>query len=109
MLAALACLVPALACARTPVTAPPLAIPAAPVPEAVVALGRQYLATHPEDADRELLQRTLHLDASEPADAQLARIDAAIRRDLDDRDVVYIEGWQLTRTECRLYAALALA
>lgn len=110
VLRALACLVPTLACARTTTSAtlPPLALPSAPAPEAIAELGRRYLDAHPKDADRETLRRALGLDPSDSEATRLARIDDALRRDLDAGNVVDIEGWQLTRTECRLYAALAL-
>jgi hypothetical protein len=114
VLVALACLVPSPACFLFPTTAPapPPLLPPMPVPEAIAALGRRYLAAYPDEANRETLQRILHLEPSDSADSaatQLPRIDAAIRRDLADRNLVHIEGWQLTRTECRLYAALALS
>ncbi len=110
VLAALACLVPTIGCARTTAsaTSPPLSLPRAPIPEAIAVLGRRYLADHPEDADREALRRALGLDPSDSEATRLARIDDALRRDLAAGDVVDLEGWQLTRTECRLYAAVAL-
>ena len=110
MLVALACLVPVMACARTSTsaTSPPLRVLSAPIPVAVATLGKQYLAEHPEDADREGLRRALGLDHALPEATQLARIDDAVRRDLETGDVVELEGWQLTRTECRLYALAAL-
>jgi hypothetical protein len=110
VLMALACLVPTMGCARatTPATSPPLAFPSTPIPEAIVVIGRRYLAAHPEDADREALGRALGLDPSDSEATRLARIDDMLHRDLDAGHIVDIEGWQLTRTECRLYAALAL-
>lgn len=110
VLTALACLVPTMGCVRATTVAPspPIAFPSAPIPEAVFVLGRRYLAAHPEDADREALRRALGLDPSDSEATQLARIDDALRRDLGAGNVVDLEGWQLTRTECRLCAALAL-
>jgi hypothetical protein len=110
VLRALACLVPAMACARTSTdaTTPPLSLPHAPVPAGIALLGQRYLDAHPEDADRETLRRTLGLDPSDSEATRLARIDDALRRDIESRDVVHIDGWQLTRTECRLYALVAL-
>jgi hypothetical protein len=107
---ALACLVPTMGCARatTPATSPPLAFPSTPIPAAIAALGRRYLDVHPEDADREALRRALGLDPADSEANRLARIDAALCHDLETGDIVDLEGWQLTRTECRLYAALAL-
>lgn len=107
---ALACLVPTMGCARatTPASSPPLPLPSAPIPGALAVLGRRYLASHPEDADREALRRALGLDPSDSEATRIARIDAALRHDLETGDLVDLEGWQLTRTECRLYAALAL-
>lgn len=109
LLRALACLVPTMACATTSSTTPAPALPSAPIPEAVAALGRQYLAAHPEDADRDALRHALGLHDPAPEPTRFARIDAALRRDLDRGDVVLLDGWQLTRTECRLYALVALA
>lgn len=110
VLRALACLVPTMACARTdaPDSSPPLVLPSAPVPAAIAVLGWRYLDAHPEDADREVLRRALGLDRAGTQSEAFARIDAALRRDLETGDVVDIDGWQLTRTECRLYAAVAL-
>lgn len=110
VLAALACLAPAMACARTatPTPSPPLSLPLAPIPEAVAVLGRRYLDAHPEDDDRDALRRALGLDRPDPDAIRFERIDAALRRDLETRDVVDLAGWQLTRTECRLYALAAL-
>lgn len=110
VLRALVCLAPAVACARTDTaTTRPLELPPAPVPAAVATLGTRYLAEHPEDADREHLRRALGLDAPGSEATRLARIDDALRRDLETGDVVDLEGWQLTRTECRLYALAALS
>lgn len=109
MLRALACLLPTMACAKSATaTTPPLSLPPTPIPAAVVVLGQRYLAAHPEDADREALRRALGLDRADPEATKLERIDAALRHDLETGDVVDIEGWQLTRTECRLYALAAL-
>jgi hypothetical protein len=110
VLRALACLLPTMACARTtaPAPSPPLVLPSAPVPEAIAVLGRRYLDAYPEDDDREVLRRALGLDQAGSEDASFERIGSAIRRDLGTGQVVDIDGWQLTRTECRLYAVVAL-
>jgi hypothetical protein len=110
VLRALACLVPTMACVRTtaPVTSPPLVLSSAPVPGAIAVLGRRYLDAYPEDADHEVLRRALGLDQAGSEDAVFERIGSAIRRDLGTGEVVDVDGWQLTRTECRLYAVVAL-
>ncbi|MCX4246597.1 hypothetical protein [Paraliomyxa miuraensis] len=109
VLRALACLLPTMACART--SLPPLElwpIPTAPVPTAVFVLGRQYLAAHPEENDLGTLRAALGLDVPEPDPGTIDDFDGAIRHDLQTRDVVELEGWQLSRTECRLYALATL-
>jgi hypothetical protein len=111
VLMALAALVPMMACAGTIAATPErsAAIPWGSAPPAIAALGRQFLAAFPEEGDREALRRALGLGGSEPEAIQLERIDAALRRDIDTGNVVHIEGWQLARTECRLYALAALS
>ncbi len=109
VLRALASLVPLIACARTTSTLPepPRALPAV-FPEALAVLGRHYLAAHPEDDDREALRHALGLDDAQPESSWLAHLDASLHRDLERGDIIELEGWQLTRTECRLYALAAL-
>jgi hypothetical protein len=108
----LAALVPAMACtARVTVSSvpPSPALPSMGSSSAIVELGRLYLQQHPEEHDRERLVAHLGIgDAQEPEAARIARINDTIARDLDAGDLVDIAGWQLARTECRVYALAAL-
>jgi len=103
-----------LACAPTLTTsrpASPLRVGAAlaRVPPGVRLVGRSYLELVPDEADRERLQERLHWPRSETElDDWHARLDQAVVADLEDDQLVDLGGWQLTRTECRVYGLAAL-
>ena len=79
------------------------------VPPPVVALGRRYLQAHPDDNDPARIRKALGLtNDTEDEASRRARIDAALSEDLEAYEMVEIEGWALTRTECRIYALAAL-
>jgi hypothetical protein len=82
------------------------------------AVGRAYLAAHPEDADP---ARLLHLlEEVPPVGRALARrhadpraiasaVGEAVRDDFVARRTVKLEGWVLSQTEARLCALCSLA
>jgi hypothetical protein len=88
-------------------------------PQATRALGRAYLATHPDEQDRDRL-RTALLDAltatlghTQPATLTpgeaLAALRRLVRHDYLEAQVVMVDGWLLSRSEARLYALMALS
>jgi hypothetical protein len=83
--------------------------------DSAAAVGRRYLALHPEEASAaELEARVLQdpsirvaLDSS--SDSRLRRVLAEkVRLDFLRRDVVLVDGWLLSITEARLCALHAL-
>lgn len=79
------------------------------VPPPVVALGQRYLQAHPDEGDATRLRQALGLvDGTEDEPTRRERIDTAVRADLEAGHMVDLEGWALTRTECRVYALAAL-
>jgi hypothetical protein len=74
------------------------------------AIGRRYLADHPDEADAGRLAHQLFgKDGAAPVTAADLRraVDAARSRDFARSDTVVIDGWLLARSEARL-CALAL-
>ncbi|HYF45141.1 MAG TPA: twin-arginine translocation signal domain-containing protein [Acidimicrobiales bacterium] len=94
-----------------PTTTAPPAEPAATLSDALVALGGRYLADHPDEADRGVL-----LDALPALDGRVPERPGQALRVLADQaaadhgagDVVEVDGWVLSRTECRAAALYAL-
>jgi hypothetical protein len=81
----------------------------APEVDGVVVLGRAYLADHPSEADAEFLLRHLpDLDAERKVRPQLPDLAPAVARDLRAGRVVSVQGWQLSQSEARAAAAVAL-
>ena len=86
---------------------------------AAVRLGKAYLRVYPADGDKRVLlaeidkviTANLETGTLESADAsQLgAALERAVRADYAADRVVAVEGWVLSVTEARLYAAAALA
>jgi len=77
--------------------------------DGVVALGKAYLKTHPGEADLELLLRRLPgVDATRDLRTQLPALSGAISKDFRVGRLVTVQGWQLSRTEARAAAAVAL-
>ena len=90
---------------------PPLAIPnaLAVLPVGVGVVGRRYLDQHPDEGDADRLREQLRWPRSEDVLADWhAHLDAAILDDLEHDRLVEVGGWQLSRTECRIYALAAL-
>jgi hypothetical protein len=65
-----------------------------------VAVGRRYLAMHPNEADASLLAQSLE---------RPARIAVRARDDFASGDIVVIDGWLVGRSEARLCALASLA
>ena len=78
------------------------------------AIGRRYLGTRPSEASAPWLAgRLLGADALDlPRDRNLAEIRHRLRilrlADFRSGDLVYVDGWGLTRTEARLMALVAM-
>ena len=90
---------------------PPLSttLALAALPAGIGIVGRRYLDEQPDEADVERLQEQLRWPRSEDAVADWhAHLDAAILDDLERDQLVEVGGWQLSRTECRVYALAAL-
>jgi hypothetical protein len=83
---------------------------AAPQPaDGVVALGNAYLKAHRREADRKfLLDRLPGIDTTRDVRSQLPALSAAITDDFRAGRLVTVQGWQLSRTEARAAAAVAL-
>jgi hypothetical protein len=85
-----------------------------PSVHAAAAIGRRYLGTRPSEASASwLTEQLLGAGAVDmPPDQDLSEIRRRLRslRQADFRsgDLVYIDGWALTRTEARLMALIAL-
>ena len=77
--------------------------------DGVVALGKAYLKTHPGEAHLEvLLGRLPGVDTTSDLRTQLPALSGAITKDFRAGRVVTVQGWQLSRTEARAAAAVAL-
>lgn len=85
-----------------------------PSVHAAAAIGRRYLGTRPSEASAPwLAERVLGARALDvPRDRNLAEIRRRLRTlrlaDFRSGDLVYIDGWALTRTEARLMALIAM-
>jgi hypothetical protein len=78
-------------------------------PDGVVVLGKAYLAAHPHEANRRFLLAHLPgIDAQQPVRGQLRSLLPTAARDFGAGRVVTVQGWQLSRTEARAAAAVAL-
>ena len=86
------------------------AILTASVPPAVDTLGRHLLQAHPEWFDRDALLRALAL-SEPPIDerAWLQDLARAVAYEVEAGEWVHLSGWQLTPTECRVYALAVLS
>jgi hypothetical protein len=83
-------------------------------PSAADVFGRRYLEMKPDEAKTaKLVELICGEDRSEfenqPPSKRLALLRARYHVDFKKGDVVDLFGWQLARTECRLYALATLA
>jgi hypothetical protein len=69
-------------------------------------LGKTYLATHPDEADREQLSRLLQSDGW--TIGALPGVIRNVERDWISHNVTVVNGWVLARTEARLCAMIFL-
>ena len=77
--------------------------------DGVVVLGNAYLRSHPDEADKKFLIAHLPgIDATAAVRPQMPALALAITRDFEAGRVVSLQGWQLSRTEGRAAAAVAL-
>jgi len=73
-----------------------------------IAIGRRYLGRFPDDPHPEVLAEGRRLaDEIDPAAARSA-LRARVQQDFERGDTVMLDGWILSRSECRACAALAL-
>jgi hypothetical protein len=95
----------------TTTTAPPPPDPASSLGDALVAVGGRYLEAHPEEADRAALLAALPpLEGrvpEHPGQGLQVLADQAAA-DHESGDVVALDGWVLSVTECRAAALYAL-
>jgi hypothetical protein len=87
--------------------------------DAVVRLGKAYLQAYPAERDRSALLADIdrlisaNLETGNLEAAELLQVGAALERAVRAEyaagKVVTVEGWVLSLTEVRLYAAVALA
>lgn len=72
---------------------------------ATQAVGERYLVVAPEEAEAEALRSLLPGElGTAPQVASAEVVDRAVRRDFARGDVVEVDGWVLSRVECRLAA-----
>jgi len=91
-------------------TAPPPPDPEAPLDESLVAVGTRYLEDHEAEADQAILLGLLPaLDGTVPADPAtgLQVLGPQCAEDHATGDVVPLDGWVLSPTECRAAALYA--
>jgi hypothetical protein len=73
-----------------------------------IAVGRRYLGRFLDDPHHEVLAEVRRLaGTSDPAAARSA-LHALVEQDFERGDTVMLDGWILSRNECRACAALAL-
>lgn len=72
---------------------------------ALSRLGAIYLASNPQERNRERLSRLLSMDGTSSV---ASRLIEHIARDWSEHDVTMVDGWLLARTEARICAALHL-
>jgi hypothetical protein len=77
--------------------------------DGVVVLGKAYLRVHPRESDTDfLLARLPGIDRKQPLRPQMPALVPSFTRDYRAGRVVTVQGWQLSRTEARAAAAVAL-
>jgi hypothetical protein len=103
-------------------TTPPVALPgsaAEPVSGAglalafrhqasAIAIGRRYLERFPSDPHREVLGEDRRLAGETDPTVARSALRARVKQDFERGDTVTLDGWILSRSECRACAALAL-
>ena len=79
-------------------------------PDSAARLGRLYLDGAPQEADTAHLLTLIGAApaATETDEALRARLEARIREDFINDDLVAVDGWLVSRTEARLCALVSL-
>jgi hypothetical protein len=75
----------------------------------LAALGKDYLAAHPREANKAwLLAQLPGVDATAPVADQLATLLPEIAADFAADRVVAVDGWVIARSDARAVGAIAL-
>ena len=97
--------------APPPTTGPPPSPPRSSVADALVAVGTRYLEDVPDEADQAfLLEQLPALEGTVPErpGADLGVLAPQAVADHTSGDLVDLDGWVLSRTECRAAAVYAV-
>ena len=73
-----------------------------------IAIGRRYLGHFPNEPHDEVLAEGRRLAGETDPAAARSALRARIKQDFERGDTVTLDGWILSRSECRACAALAL-
>lgn len=68
------------------------------------AIGRAYLTKFPHENHRPTLIRLLREATQASPDISLRQLEAAVRTEYEQDDLVSLDGWIFSRSEARLYA-----
>lgn len=74
-----------------------------------IAIGRRYLGHFPNDPRHEVLAEGRRLAGETDPTVARSALRARVKQDFERGDTVTLDGWILSRSECRACAALALA
>jgi hypothetical protein len=74
--------------------------------EAIRALGREYLTAHSGDSELSAIRSLFDQPASAEAEI-VARLQRLIRADYQNGRTVRLDGWFVSLTEARIFAALS--
>ena len=77
----------------------------------LVAIGRAYGASHPDEYSLRKLERKLaenNLSSDTPPNKIFATLDKAIQADFDSGNIMILQGWVLSITEARQCALFSL-
>lgn len=84
--------------------------PATEAEQAIVRIGQQYRADHPDEDDRELLLDQLGVEPGAARSSDfLSSLDAQVADDYGAGRTVQLDGWVLSVTESRAAALVSLA
>jgi hypothetical protein len=75
---------------------------------AATRLGHAYLRSHPEERDLGLILGAIEAAIATVGHLEPTALQRAIRMDYQRATVVSVHRWLLSRTEARVYAAIAL-
>jgi hypothetical protein len=89
----------------------PTPAPASSLGDALVAVGGRYLEDHPDEADQATLLAALPAlegEVPERPGRALGVLAEQVAADHEAGETVSLDGWELSRTECRAAALYAL-